>query len=116
MRGKVPDERQEGGAEAAAHAASRERARLEGLGAQEIGGAHVKHLAHACDARSIEAQWLVECRRFLPSRKGGIPCGAWCRTRGGRAVRWRRREQRAGAGTDCSGWGAGHAVERTENM
>ena len=75
MRGKVPDERQEGGAEAAAHAASRERARLEGLGAQEIGGAHVKHLAHVCDARSIEAQWLVECRRFLPSRKGGIPCG-----------------------------------------
>ena len=28
----------------------------------------------------------------------------------------RRREQRVGAGTDWSGWGAGHAVERTLNM
>ena len=82
MRGKVPDERQEGGAEAAAHAASRERARLEGLGAQEIGGAHVKHLAHACDARSIEAQWLVERRCVLPSRKEGVRCGARCAGRG----------------------------------
>ena len=36
--------------------------------------------------------------------------------RGGRAVQRRRREQRVGAGTDWSGWGVGHAVERTLNM
>ena len=33
-------------------------------------GAHQEHLLHGCDAGRVEAQWLVERRRFLPSKKG----------------------------------------------
>eukprot|EP00964_Phaeocystis_antarctica_P013181 scaffold7220_cov45-Phaeocystis_antarctica.AAC.2 len=41
-------------------------------------GAHVEHVAHVRDAGRVEAQRLVERRRFLPSRKAGVRCGARC--------------------------------------
>ena len=34
--------------------------------------AHVEHAVHGCDAGRVEAQRLVERRRALPSRKGGM--------------------------------------------
>jgi len=48
-------------------------------------GAHRKHLLHGCDAGRVEAQRLVERRRFLPGRKASIGRGATCRPGGGRA-------------------------------
>ena len=100
MRGEVRDGRREGGVATAAHAASRVRFRLEGLWRRARGGAHVEHVLHGCDAGRVEAQRLVERRRLLPSRKEGIRRGAKCGVGGGKAVRRRRREQRAGAGPD----------------
>ena len=41
-------------------------------------GAHLKHVLHGCDAGGVEAQWLVESRRALPSREGSIRRGATC--------------------------------------
>eukprot|EP00964_Phaeocystis_antarctica_P114348 scaffold78323_cov43-Phaeocystis_antarctica.AAC.1 len=43
-----------------------ERARLQ-IGGKARGRAHVEHLVHGCDAGGVEAQWLVERRRALPS-------------------------------------------------
>ena len=60
MRGKVQGGRREGSAAAAARAACRSRARLEGLGRRARGGAHVEHAAHVFDAGRVEIQWLVE--------------------------------------------------------
>eukprot|EP00964_Phaeocystis_antarctica_P029015 scaffold16341_cov57-Phaeocystis_antarctica.AAC.2 len=38
------------------------------------GRAHVDHVVHGCDARGVEAQWLVERRRVLPRvEKPGHP-------------------------------------------
>ena len=72
-RGEVGAGRRQGDAEAAAaQPACKGEGPTGGVGAQEIGGAHVEHVLHGCDARSIEAQWLVERRRVLPTRKEGI--------------------------------------------
>ena len=38
------------------------------------GGAHIEHEVHAPGAGRVEAQRLVESRRFLPSRKQGVRC------------------------------------------
>ena len=46
-----------------------ERARLR-IRSRARGGAHGEHVAHLCDAGGVEAQRLVERRRFLP-RVGG---------------------------------------------
>eukprot|EP00964_Phaeocystis_antarctica_P096638 scaffold62917_cov58-Phaeocystis_antarctica.AAC.2 len=89
--------------------------RRRGGATSGICGAHPEHAIHVCDAGRVEAQQLIERRRVL-RRKEGIRCDAWYSTRGGRAVRRLRREQRVGAGTDWSDWVAGHAVERTLNM
>ena len=51
------------------------QARLK-AGGQGTGRAHVKHLVHGRDAGGVEAQRLVERIRVLPSRRGGIRCGA----------------------------------------
>ena len=64
-------------------AACTRRARLEVRGE---GSTHHKHAAHACDARRVEAQRLVERRRVLPSRKEGIRSGVRCQPGGERAV------------------------------
>jgi hypothetical protein len=40
--------------------------------------AHFKHASHVRDAGGVEAQWLVERRRFLSSKKGGMRCGTRC--------------------------------------
>ena len=79
---------------------ARGRAELEWLGRRARGGAHLEHAAHVFGAGRVKAQRLVERRRLLPSRKEGIRRGAKCGVGGGRAVRRRRREQRAGAGPD----------------
>ena len=117
MRGEARSGRREGGAAAAAQVESRRRGRVQSLfkvGTQEIGGAHVEHAAHGCDAGRVEAQRLVESRGLLPSRKEGIPCGARCRTRGRRAVRRRRRMQRPGkARARLEGLGRRKLAERT---
>eukprot|EP00964_Phaeocystis_antarctica_P096640 scaffold62917_cov58-Phaeocystis_antarctica.AAC.4 len=89
---------------------ARGRDRLEWLGRRARGGAYREHVAHVCDAGRVEAQRLVELIRVLPSRKEAIPLGASCGPEGGRAVRWRRREQRAGRRVGL------HAMERTLNM
>eukprot|EP00964_Phaeocystis_antarctica_P138311 scaffold102996_cov48-Phaeocystis_antarctica.AAC.1 len=47
------------------------KARLQ-VGDRARGRAHVEHVFHGCDAGRVEAQWLVERRRVLPSRKEGI--------------------------------------------
>ena len=79
-------------------------------------GAHVEHAVHGRDAGRVEAQRLVERRRFLPSRKEGIRCGPRCgpgaggRCGGGGACSVQ------GGGLNWSGWGAGHAAEHTWNM
>ena len=81
MRGEARSGRREGGAAAAAQVESRRRGRVQSLfkvGTQEIGGAHVEHAAHGCDAGRVEAQRLVERRGLLPSRKEGIRRGARC--------------------------------------
>ena len=96
MRGEARNGRREGSAVAAARAACRSRAGLEWLGHRARGGAHVEHALHGCDAGRVDAQRLVERRRFLPSQKEGIPCGARCGMGGGRAVWQRRRMQRPG--------------------
>ena len=54
-----------------------ERARLQ-VGGGARGGAHPEHVDHVRDAGGVEAQRLVERRRALPSRKGGIRCGPRC--------------------------------------
>ena len=81
-----------------------------GDGGQGTRGAHIEHVAHVCDAGRVEAQRLVELISVLPSRKEAIPLGASCGPEGGRAVRWRRREQRARRRVGL------HAMERTLNM
>ena len=43
----------------------------QGLGAKGTRGAHVEHEAHGRDAGGVEAQWLVEGRRALPSQREG---------------------------------------------
>ena len=47
--------------------------------------AHLKHAFHVPDAGRVEAQRLVERRRLLQSRKGGIGGGATCGLGRGRA-------------------------------
>ena len=78
-------------------------------------GARPKHVEHGCNAGRVETQRLVECLRALPSRKKGMR-GEVRGTGGGRAVRWRRREQRARGRVPTGDRGAGHAAERTANM
>ena len=98
MRGVVKAGRREGSAAAAARAACRERDRLEWLGRRARGGAHPEHAVHQCDAGRVEAQRLVEHRRFLPGRREGIRrgarCGARCGPAGGRAVLCRKQRPR----------------------
>ena len=69
-------------------------------GDQGTRGAHVEHVVHECDAGRVEAQRLVERHRALPSRKGGIRCGARCGRRGGNGVGRRRRKRHARGGPD----------------
>ena len=77
-------------------------------GAQGTRGAHVEHLEHGRDLGRVEAERLVERRRFLPSRKAGMRC----------EKRYGPGGVRAFGGGDASGmheegptqgWGAGHA-------
>ena len=49
-------------------------------------GAHIEHAAHVRDAGRVEAQRLVERRRFLPSRKVGMRRGKRCGPGGVRAL------------------------------
>ena len=62
------------------------RAQLQ-IGGRARGGAHVEHIAHACDAGGVEAQRLVERRRGL-SRVERRACVA------GRGIQVGRRERR----------------------
>ena len=86
----------------AAHAGVHGEGPTQGCGGQGTRGAHFEHVAHArnlgrveaerlvehkrvrehsahvCDAGRVEAERLVERERALPSRKGGVRCGARC--------------------------------------
>ena len=77
--------------------------------------AHVKHLAHVCHAGRVEAQWLVERRRALPSHdgahRGGRYPGREAPGRGGRGgCTQRARRVRPDTG------GHGTREGRTRNM
>ena len=67
----------------------------EGLGGHGTRGrAHAEHLAHVRDAGRVEAHWLVEGLRVLPSRKQGLRLGSRCAGRNagarlGRVGQWR---------------------------
>ena len=50
----------------------------QGGGGQGTRGAHQEHIGHARDLGRVEAEWLVERRRGLPSRKAGMQCGKRC--------------------------------------
>ena len=50
---------------------ARGKARLKAVGGQGTRGAHAEHDAHVRDLGGVEAQRLVERRRFLPSRREG---------------------------------------------
>ena len=66
-------------AAAAAQAVCTGRARLlKAVGSIGTRGADPKHLVHAPDLGHVEAQWLVESHRVLPSQKEGIRCGVKC--------------------------------------
>ena len=63
--------------------------------------AHAEHDAHVCDAGGVEAQWLVEGRRGLPSQREGMRCGEGeVRTgrRGGPVGWWRHTKGMHGDG------------------
>ena len=112
MRGEARSGRREGGAAAAAQAACKREPLIGVVGAQEVGGAHVEHAVHGCDAGRVEAQRLVERRRFLPSRKEGTMRGEVRdgRREGGAAAR-RKRRARGRAGLE--GLGRRKLAERT---
>ena len=74
-------------------------------------GAHAEHEVHAHGAGRVEAQRLVESRRFLPSRKQGVRCRARCAGR-------KARELGRGAGAGARGGPAtgGLRAERAANV
>ena len=76
----------------------------QGWGSQGTRGAHVEHLVHVRDLGRVKAERLVECRRGLPSRKGGIQCGKRC---GPGEVRelgvWQRHTRGEGPTQGCGG-------------
>ena len=49
-------------------------------------GAHFEHLLHVRDLGRVEAERLVERRRFLPSIKAGMLCGTRCGPGGVKAL------------------------------
>jgi hypothetical protein len=52
------------------------KARLRAIGGQGTSGAHIEHGAHVRDLEGVEnAEWLVELKSRLPSRKEGTRCG-----------------------------------------
>ena len=53
----------------------------QGYGGQGTRGAHVEHLEHGRDLGRVEAERLVERRRFLPSRRAGMRCEKRCAAR-----------------------------------
>ena len=61
MRDEVRARRREGGGASSVQG----RTRLHNCGGS-MGGVHVEHPAHVCDAGSVESQWLVERPRALP--------------------------------------------------
>ena len=90
------------------------RSRLGAAGHE--GGAHLKHLAHVCDAGRVKAQRLVERTHTLPCPRGSMGGGdMWAGLGGARGAA-------AAAQAACRGrsrleTGAGGArAERTENM
>ena len=92
-----------------------DRARPQ-IGGRARGGAHPEHEEHGCDAGGVEAQWLVERRRFLP-RFERRACGRGevyrrAQAGGGRAIAVQAAFR---AGLDCR-FGAGRREERTLNM
>ncbi len=77
MRGEVCGAGRRERAAAATQVARTREWRVLGAG-HTRGGAHLEHEFHARGAGRVEAQWLVESRRFLPSRKQGVRCRARC--------------------------------------
>ena len=59
---------------------------IQDCGGQGTRGAHGKHVMHLCDLGRVEAERLVERRRFLPSRKAGMRRGKRCGPGGVRAL------------------------------
>ena len=62
------------------------RDRLKAVGGQGTRGAHVEHVAHGRDLGRVEAERLVERRRFLPSRKAGMRYAPRCGPGGMKAL------------------------------
>ena len=79
---------------------------------------HEEHAAHVCDVGRVEAEWLVERVRVLPSRKEYVRCGARCGLRAGKrgpAAAHERHAQGEGPAVKAGG-GFRACAERTLNM
>jgi len=76
------------------------KARLRAIGGQGTSGAHIEHGAHVRDLGGVEnAEWLVELKSRLPSRKEGTRCGpGWA---GGRVQSSEFIRAREAAGRVC---------------
>ena len=96
------------------------RTRLK-VGVSSTRGAHPKHTIHVRDLGRVEAQWLIERTRVLPSYKGGI-CEARGEVRTCRQAGMGRRPKRhiLGVGPPTKGWvkvgDPQVCAERTSNM
>ena len=92
------------------HARGGPRLKVGGRGTGGAHGEHVLHAVHARDLGRVEAQRLVERRRFLPSRKEGMRCGARDAARRGRRA-WGddgASGMHTGEVLTTEGWGPGH--------
>jgi len=85
----------------------RPNSRLGGQG--HARGAHLEHLEHVRDAGGVEAQWLVEGMRVLPSRGEGMRCGGERCEPGGHRGGGGTQEACTGKRPDSRLWGQGHA-------
>ena len=109
--------RRERGYEAAATACTGPDSRLGDQG--HARRAHEEHDNHGRDAGGVEAQWLVEGRRALPSRREGMRCGGErCEPGGGRACGVVAAHTRGmhGEKARLKAWGPRARAERTLNM
>ena len=81
----------------------------QGCGGQGTRGAHKEHAVHVRDLGRVEAERLVERRRVLPSRKGGMQRGERCGPGGVRALGGGGAIGTHGAGPNSRLWEPGHA-------
>ena len=105
-----------GGGRRRATAAARCVQALFKAGGQGTRGAHIEHEAHVRDLGRVEAERLVERRRFLPSRKAGMRCGARYGPGGVRALGVAATQAAYTGRARLGAVGVRARAERTKNM